>query len=125
MFSIKGIDHIVLRTNRIEQMLWFYCDMLNCIIENQQPEIGLTQLRAGDNLIDLVSIDSQQPQGKNLEHFCLRVTPFDYSALEKHFKRNNIEPQRFGKRYGAQGMVYSFYISDPEGNEVEICELKQ
>ena len=125
MFTIKGIDHIVLRTSRIEKMLWFYCDLLHCVIENQQPEIGLTQLRAGDNLIDLVSIDGEQTKGKNLEHFCLRVTPFDYNALEKYFRQNKIEPKRFGKRYGAQGIGYSFYISDPEGNEVELCELKQ
>lgn len=124
MFAIKGFDHIVLRTTQMNEMLQFYCDVLHCIIEREQPDYGLVHLRAGDNLIDLLSIEGEQAEGRNLEHFCLRVSPFDYEAMEKYFLKNNITPKRLGERYGAQGLGYSFYINDPEENEIELCELK-
>ena len=60
MLNIKGIDHLVLRTGQVEQMCLFYCGVLGCTIERETPpDIGLIQLRAGNALIDLVSVDSK------------------------------------------------------------------
>lgn len=125
MFEIKSIDHIVLRTTQLDKMLFFYCDVLGCVIENKQEAIKLTQLRVGDNLIDLLVVDeSIQAKHRNLEHFCLRIAPFNYPQLKAYFEKYEIEAKHFGNRYGSKGMGDSFYISDPEGNEVELCELK-
>ena len=125
-FKIVGLDHIVLRTSKKIQMLQFYCDILGSAIEKQQPEINLTQVRIGENLIDLVEVNKPiAKQDRNLEHFCLRINPFDYESLKNHFQAHDVAVHRYGERYGAQGYGWSFYIFDPEGNEVELTELKK
>ena len=67
-------------------MLAFYTRALGCSVERRQDEIGLVQLRAGRSLIDLVPLDgalgraggaAPGREGRNLDHFCVRVEPFD------------------------------------------------
>src|SRR3990167_10578270 len=119
MFKVTGIDHIVLKTSDTKKMLLFYCEILGCKVENEQPTINLTQLRAGNNIIDLVEDKNyHRSKSNNLEHFCLRITPFNYEQLKAYFVKHKIEMLRFGHRYGAQGYSDSFYLHDPEGNEV-------
>lgn len=121
MFEILTIDHIVLRTTQIDKMIHFYCDVLGCRIEKIQKDFGLTQLRAGDNIIDLISVDKAvSDSNRNLEHFCLRVAPFDFEALNNYFRNKGIEIYRYGDRYGSQGVGPSFYLKDPENNEIEL-----
>ncbi|MBY0544411.1 MAG: VOC family protein [Gammaproteobacteria bacterium] len=122
-FKIVCIDHIVLRTKNIDKMLWFYRDLLNGTVENIQPQIKLTQIRAGDNLIDLLEVDEPiRRESRNLEHFCLRISPFNYEELKTYFENHGVTVQRYGHRHGAQGLGWSFYVSDPEGNEIELTE---
>ena len=60
MIRVKMIDHIVLRTQNLERMLDFYSRVLGCPVERRLPtHVGLTQLRAGQSLIDLVDVDSE------------------------------------------------------------------
>ena len=54
MLKLEAIDHLVLRARDLPRMLAFYCDVLGCEVEREVPELGLTQLRAGNALIDLV-----------------------------------------------------------------------
>jgi len=125
MFAIKSIDHIVLRTNCLKNMLNFYCNILNASIENPQEDINLTQLRIGDNFIDLIEVEGEiSSDNKNLEHFCLRITPFNYPQLETYFTEKGVKLHRYGKRSGAQGYGYSFYCHDPQGNEIELTAAK-
>ena len=125
-FALQGIDHIVLRVRQLQRSLAFYCEVLGCTIERQQPELGLTQLRAGRSLIDLVTLDGPlgagEPPGagRNLEHFCLTVAPFEESALIAWLAARAVTAQEPGARYGAQGEGRSFYIEDPDGNRVEL-----
>lgn len=130
MLEIAGIDHIVLRTTKLSEMLHFYSDILGCKIERETPpKIGLTQLRAGTALIDLVTVDSQLgqlgggPPGKsenNVDHFCLQLAPITEEEITEHLTRHQIENGDFAARYGAEGMGNSIYIKDPEGNTVEL-----
>jgi catechol 2,3-dioxygenase-like lactoylglutathione lyase family enzyme len=125
-FIIQGIDHIVLRVRQLARSLEFYCDLLGCTVERQQPELGLTQLRAGSSLIDLVTLDGPlgagEPPGAgpNLEHFCLTVAPFDESALIAWLVARGVAVREPASRYGAEGEGRSFYIEDPDGNHVEL-----
>ena len=118
MLKIQGLDHIVLRTNHIDQMQAFYCDVLGCQVERINKEIGLVHLRAGEHLIDLLNVDHPST-GKNLEHFCLRIQSFNYELLQKHFHSYGIETLRYGNRYSGLGHGFSFYVLDPDGNEIE------
>jgi catechol 2,3-dioxygenase-like lactoylglutathione lyase family enzyme len=125
-FIIQGIDHIVLRVRELPRSLAFYCDLLGCTVERQQPELGLTQLRAGSSLIDLVTLDGPlgagEPPGaaRNLEHFCLTVAPFDERTLIAWLSARGIAAGEPASRYGAEGEGRSFYIEDPDGNRVEL-----
>ena len=127
-FSISGIDHIVLRVQDVTRALEFYRDTLGCTVEREQRALGLTQLRAGRSLIDLVTADGPlgghavagAPRGPNVEHFCLTILPFDEAALRAHLAAHGIEAGEGAERYGAEGEGRSIYIEDPDGNRVEL-----
>jgi glyoxylase I family protein len=59
MICIREIDHLALRVVNLDKMLRFYCDMLGCIVERRQDQMGLVQLRAGRSLVDLVPVDGE------------------------------------------------------------------
>jgi glyoxylase I family protein len=129
MIHVREIDHLVLRVSRLEIMLQFYCEVLGCSVERRQDEIGLVQLRAGSSLIDLVPVDGELgraggkapgTQGRNLDHFCLRVEPFDAAAISAHLRSHGAAPGAVEQRYGAEGEGPSIYVTDPEGNTVEL-----
>ena len=126
---LVGLDHLVLRVRDLPAMLRFYVDGLGCTLERTQEKLGLVQLRAGHSLIDLVTLDGPLgraggagpgPEGRNLDHFCLRIEPFDRPALEALLRSRGITPGEFGSRFGAEGEGPSLYITDPEGNGVEL-----
>lgn len=56
-FSLRKLDHVVLRVRDLEASLRFYRDVLGCTLDRVQEKIGLWQVRAGDSLIDLVPLD--------------------------------------------------------------------
>ena len=129
MIAIRGIDHIVLRIVGLERMLRFYVDVLGCTVEKRQDAIGLVQLRAGASLIDLVPVDGELGraggsapgrEGRNLDHFCLRVEPFDEGAIRAHLARHGVGAGDTAQRYGAEGEGPSIYLEDPEGNTIEL-----
>ena len=129
MIQIREIDHLVLRVVDLSAMLRFYCDGLGCRIERRQDEIGLIQLRAGRSMIDLVTIAGKLGraggaapgrEGRNLDHLCLRVEPFDEAAIRAHLAALGVEGGPVESRYGAGGEGPSIYLSDPEGNVVEL-----
>jgi glyoxylase I family protein len=129
MIPIQDIDHVVLRVVDLDRMLAFYCSALGCPVEKRQDDIGLVQLRAGRSLIDLMPLDGKLgraggaapgAEGRNLDHFCLRVEPFDEAAIRAHLAAHGVEGGAVEPRYGAQGTGPSLYLSDPEGNVVEL-----
>jgi glyoxylase I family protein len=129
MIKIREIDHLVLRIVDLDAMLHFYCGLLGCSIERRQDEIGLVQLRAGRNLIDLVTVDGKLGrmggaapgrEGRNLDHLCLRIEDFDAEALRRELGAAGVVVGDEASRYGAEGEGPSVYLDDPEGNTVEL-----
>ncbi|MBV6324253.1 VOC family protein [Duganella violaceipulchra] len=129
MIRIREIDHLVLRVVELQRMLDFYCGALGCPVERRQDEIGLVQLRAGSSLIDLVPVDGKLgrmggappgAEGRNMDHFCLRVEPFDDAAIRAHLQAHGVTAGQVESRYGAEGEGPSIYLTDPEGNVVEL-----
>ena len=128
-FVLRQLDHIVLRVRDVDAMQAFYCDVLGCSVERRQSDIGLLQLRAGASLIDLVDVDGKLgrmggaapgAEGRNVDHFCLRIEPFDRDALLAHLQARGVRVGDYGSRYGAEGEGPSQYLFDPEGNLVEL-----
>lgn len=130
MIKPKRIDHIVLRTDRYRELIDFYCDVLGCVLEREtSTEMGLTQLRAGDSLIDIVNVDGElgkvggpapTESGNNVDHFCLQIEPVGEDALRAYLQKRGVEVEDFQERYGAQGLGRSIYLKDIAGNTVEL-----
>lgn len=129
MIKIREIDHIVLRVVDLDAMIAFYCKVLGCAVERRQDEIGLVQLRAGRCLVDLVPVGGKLGreggaapgrEGRNLDHVCFRVEPFDADAIRAHLERAQVGFGKVESRYGAEGEGPSIYINDPEGNTIEL-----
>ena len=129
MIRIQDIDHIVIRARDAAKLERFYCDVLGCTVELRQDVIGLVQLRAGRAMIDIVDVASTlgkkggaapAREGHNVDHVCVRVEPFDVDAIRAHLAAHDVAIDESGERYGAEGRGFSLYVSDPEGNIVEL-----
>ena len=117
MLRLAGIDHIVLRVRNIEKMARFYCEVLGAGFVAHRPELRMTHLRAGAAMIDLVE---GAADGRNMDHFCLRVEHFDQDAIVAHLAKHGVAVGEIRKRFGAEGNGVSIYLADPEGNTVEL-----
>ncbi len=129
MIHLQELDHVVLRISDEQAMLDFYCGVLGCTIARRQDSLGLIQLRAGRSLIDLVRVDGElgrrggrapAAEGRNMDHFCVRVDPFDTAQIAAHLTAHDVTPGEVVNRFGAQGEGPSMYLNDPEGNVVEL-----
>ena len=128
-FTVQDIDHVVLRVVNVEGVIRFYQDVLGCAVERRKDDLGLIQLRAGRSLIDLVDVNGELGQkggaapgaeARNMDHFCLRIDPFDEAQIRAHLRAHGVEAGELATRYGAEGVGPSLYIQDPEGNTVEL-----
>lgn len=127
--AVQGFDHIVLRVRDKDRMIGFYTQVLGLSVDRDRPDLGLTHIRAGSQMIDLVTLDGPlgrtggagpAAEGRNLDHFALQVRPFDEPAIRAHLAAHDIAIVEEGPRYGAAGDGFSLYVLDPEGNRVEL-----
>lgn len=128
-FRPLSLDHVVLRVRDVTRSTAFYCDVLGARVEKVQEAIGLHQLRAGTSLIDLVDLEgtlgrkggaAPGAEARNMDHLCLRIDPFDEAAIRSHLQACGVTPGDVVSRYGAEGQGPSMYITDPDGNSVEL-----
>jgi catechol 2,3-dioxygenase-like lactoylglutathione lyase family enzyme len=128
MINITSIDHVVFRVADLEKAATFYVDVLGARWEKKQAAIGLYQLRVGTSLIDLVPIDGKLGtsggaapgvEGHNVDHVAFRVLPWDAKAILAHLNSYGMDADVVS-RYGAEGDGPSIYLTDPEGNGLEL-----
>jgi glyoxylase I family protein len=127
-FTLAGIDHVVLLVDDMARVTGFYTDVLGCMVDNDLPQYGMRQLRAGAALIDLVDIGSPEgawgrPEvagGRNVDHIALALRPADPEAVRRHLAENGVAIVEEGNRVGALGDTLSFYVIDPSGNQIEL-----
>ena len=127
LFEINGIDHLVLRVGHLAESRKFYEGLLGCVMERELPDLGLFQLRAGKQLIDLVPVGGKLAgdfevvqNNRNLDHFCLTISPFEPEAITELMISAGVSCSEAGTRYGADGYGLSIYVTDPDGNTVEL-----
>ena len=123
-FAVLQLDHVVLRSADPVRLEAFYTRVLGCPVEKRQDNIGLTQLRAGRALIDILALKpGERATGSadgNMDHLCLRIEPFDADAIRAHLALHSIAFGDVAPRFGADGRGPSIYIEDPDGNRVEL-----
>ncbi len=127
-FALAGIDHVVLLVDDMQRATDFYTEVLGCTVDNDLPQYGMRQLRAGSALIDLVDIGSDEgswarPEiagGRNVDHVALAIGPADPKAVRRHLTENGVTIVEEGDRIGALGDTLSFYVRDPSGNQIEL-----
>ena len=80
-------------------------------------------------MIDLISIAgtlgarggvAAASTGRNVDHLCLRVEPFDETAIAAHLHAHGIVPTAAEVNFGAEGDGLSLYFKDPDGNTIEL-----
>ena len=127
--KVKGLDHLVLRVKDLAAMERFYVEALGLTVERRADQIGMVQLRAGAQLVDLVAVGGMLgraggaapgSEGRNLDHFCLNLEDFDLAAVIAHLQAHGVAVGESGRRYGAGGFGVSIYLTDPEGNGLEL-----
>jgi glyoxylase I family protein len=127
-FSLVGIDHVVLLVTDMEVALRFYQEVLGATIGFRYPKLAMEQLWCGVSLIVLVDISKPEAEyakpeiagGRNLDHVCLMLSPFDHDAMRAHLAAHNVEIDREAYHGGARGQSHSFYVLDPFGNKLEL-----
>lgn len=123
-----GVDHVVFLVRDMAASLAFYEGVLNCRPGFSYPALGMEQVWFGSDLIVLWDIthpgarDAVPPidGGRNVDHVCLACGPFAHDALRDHLQRHGVAITREARHGGARGMGASFYVSDPDGNRIEI-----
>ncbi len=121
--EILGIDHVVVLVSDVERALAFYCGVLGLVKEGTASGGRITQLRAGRSVVDICgggSPSSEAKGGRNMDHFALRIEPFDEDALRAYFGGQGVEIGKVGSRAGAEGRGPAMYIFDPDGNMIEL-----
>ncbi|EGF89176.1 glyoxalase/Bleomycin resistance protein/Dioxygenase superfamily protein [Asticcacaulis biprosthecium C19] len=128
MISIQNIDHVVFRVRDLDRSVKFYMDVLGAQFEQHQTHVDLYQLRVGTSLIDLVPVDgvigrkggpAPGPDGHNVDHVYFRVAPWDEAGIIAHLSAHGIIAE-VANRYGADGVGPSIYLTDPDGNRLEL-----
>jgi glyoxylase I family protein len=131
-FTIQRLDHLVLRTDEPHRLIEFYQNLGCEIVRDASKDLGLVQLRLGDSMLDIVDTNGRvgkmgdagaapSVHGRNLDHFAVRVEPFDKEAIlafcEEHGIEANSPPTPL---LGADGYGPAVYIRDPMGNRMEL-----
>jgi len=127
MLKIVELDHIVLNVADIDRSLDFYNGLLGLEVER------LDEYRAGsvrfpsvrinaDTIIDLFhEAPGAEGAPKNLNHYCIITEPTDLDALADELEGAGVTiVQRPASRWGAHGRGLSFYLLDPDANQIEI-----
>lgn len=119
--QIKGIDHVTVLITDAGRAIAFYQGALGLPEVSSPstfPEAGLSVrwLKAGEQYIHLLIAPEADKPGRR--HFALHVN--DAKAARKHFESKGISIRETTPIPGAE----RFFISDPDGNRIEIIEWK-
>ncbi|MER7579825.1 VOC family protein [Kitasatospora sp. NPDC097691] len=117
---VIAFDHLVLNVSDVERSLAFYAGLLGLepvrVDEWRAGKVSFPSVRVtADTIIDLTDRPRQE---SNVDHICLTVEPLDWQEVIDAGTFTVLEGPV--PRYGARGTATSVYVSDPDGNTVEL-----
>ena len=121
--NISHLDHFVLTTAHLEECLHFYRDILGMELRHEN---GRYALFFGTSKINIHTRPAEflpaaaKPATGALD-LCFAVDmPIEEIAQELRTK--GVVPETgIVTRHGARGAMQSIYLSDPDGNLIELC----
>jgi catechol 2,3-dioxygenase-like lactoylglutathione lyase family enzyme len=131
MFTVTGMDHIVLNVRDMATVLDFYINVLGLpgerLDEFHQGKVSFPSVRINEHtLIDLFPMphgaEAATPGGAfDLNHFCLVIEKTNMPDVIAHLEQHGV-PILQGPvtRWGAHGNGTSIYLQDPEKRQIEI-----
>ncbi len=126
--AVQGLAEIVLWVRDMDSALHFYGELFGLEVISP-PELPIKFLKASDGefgIPDMIVLVVHPgglafPRAKServLHHIAFRVAASEYEDLMQGLKADGLEI-RDGKHPVLKG-VRTFYVDDPEGNEVEV-----
>jgi catechol 2,3-dioxygenase-like lactoylglutathione lyase family enzyme len=117
---VRELDHIVLNVADVERSLTWYVEVLGLAPDR------VDEWRAGDapfpsvriNAGCIIDLFAVEPTGTNMNHVCLVVDRADVDAVAADPRFTVVDGP--GSRWGARGDGWSVYVTDPDGNTVEL-----
>jgi glyoxylase I family protein len=118
--ELIGPDHIVLVSPDVERLVAWYRDELGLRTERleewRRGEVLFVSLRVSDTF--LIDVFTGERTGVNVDHLAIVVEGVDLDELAAQ-GRFEVEMGP-ADLFGAQGTGRGLYISDPDGNRVEL-----
>jgi catechol 2,3-dioxygenase-like lactoylglutathione lyase family enzyme len=118
---IVGHDHVVLNVADPERSLAWYRDKLGLAPEREAEwragEVPFLSLRLDETTV--IDLFTAERTGTNVDHFSMRVADdVDLAAVAASGEFEVVAgPMRI---WGAQGHGIGIYVTDPDGNTVEL-----
>ena len=117
---ITGLDHIVVNVGDVERSLHWYTELLGLTPERvdewRAGDVPFPSVRISEGCI--IDLFESERSGENMDHLCLVADRADVDRIVTD-ERFTVVEGPVG-RWGARGDGWSVYVSDPDGNTVEI-----
>jgi catechol-2,3-dioxygenase len=122
--TFKGLNHITLRVNNIGKAEQFYGEVLGFRVEKKMGR-SMTVYRIGTDTLVLVEAETAYEKGTRdyrVDHFGFFVdTPEQVDQLAEQFREQEVTILSGPSNRKTGRFVF---ISDPDGNMIEICNEK-
>ena len=120
-----NLDHVNIRVQNLQQMCWFYQDVLGLIVGYRPPFPGSPGAwlydSAGNPIVHLSTSTTQSDQTVySLGHIAFRTS--ELSTVVGRLKSNRIE---FQIEEVPEMELIQIFFTDPEGGRVEVVSTRQ
>ena len=120
MFKPKGLNHITIRVNRIEDSKYFYGEVLGLeLIKTMGQSMAVYDVGNGDTLVIVEAETSYDPNSRDfrVDHFGFYVDePKQVDELAEYFRKYEVAIVS-GPANRKKGRF--LFVTDPDGNMIE------